>query len=302
MAVDTTSEVVTDIRDQVGESPIWDASTQSLYWVDIIGKAILHCDVATGKVTSWTSDDFPTAIALRQSATGAVVALAGGVAWFDFATGEFTKFLSPDPTEGNRLNEGRCDPTGRFWVGSMRTNLNSDGSGREIDRHSGALFRLDPDGAVTRHTDYEFGISNTMAWSPDDKTFYFGDSLRNVIFAFDYDADTGDLHNRRVLIEDYPHGAPDGSAIDADGCLWNARFGGGRVIRITPDGRIDQEIPVPMTNPTSCTFGGGDRKTLYVTSAQFTLSQAQLLANPLEGALIAMTTDSTGLPDSKFGG
>ncbi|MEP3277998.1 MAG: SMP-30/gluconolactonase/LRE family protein [Stappiaceae bacterium] len=295
-------EVIAEIRDQVGESPIWDAESQSLYWVDIIGKAIRRYDTATRKVRSWDSDDFPTAIALRQSTSGAVVALANGVARFDFETGGFSEFSFPDPTDGNRLNEGRCDPAGRLWVGSMCTNLNPDGSGREIDRNSGALFRIDPDGTVTRHTQFEFGISNTMAWSPDHKTFYFGDSLRNVIFAFDYDAETGDLHNRRVLIEDYPHGVPDGSGIDAEGCLWNARFGGGRIIRITPDGRVDREITVPMTNPTSCTFGGADRRTLFVTSAQFTLTQAQLLANPLEGAVLAIDADCRGQPDYRFAG
>ncbi|MEQ8780315.1 MAG: SMP-30/gluconolactonase/LRE family protein [Roseibium album] len=295
-------DAVTDIRDQVGESPIWDTETRSLYWVDIIGKSIHHLDTRTSKIRSWDTDDFPTAIALRHTASGAVVALAGGAALFDFESGAVTSFSSPDPTEGNRLNEGRCDPSGRFWVGSMRTNLNPDGSGREIDQHSGALFRIDPNGSATRLTEFEFGISNTMAWSPDERTFYFGDSLRNVIFAFDYDADTGGLSNRRVLLENYAHGVPDGSAIDDDGCLWNARFGGSRIIRITPDGRIDREIAVPVTNPTSCTFGASDRKTLYVTSAQFTLTETQLQTNPLEGALLATQTDCTGLPDYRFAG
>ena len=302
MKTDTSFEIVAQTRDQVGESPIWDAKSRRLYWVDIIGKAIRCHDMATCKTTSWPTHDFPTAIALRQSETGAVVALAGGVDEFDFTTGQFENISKPDPTIGNRLNEGRCDPSGRFWLGSMQTNLNADGTGREIVRHSGALFRLDPDLTVTRHTDHEFGISNTMAWAPDKRTFYFGDSLRNVIFAYDYDSDTGNLSNRRVLIEGYPHGAPDGSAIDSDGCLWNARFGGGRIIRITPDGCIDREILVPMTNPTSCTFGGEDRKTLFVTSAQFSLTPEQLQINPLEGALIAIPTNHQGLPDYKYRG
>lgn len=302
MITESAFEVVARPDDQVGESPFWDAKTNCLYWVDIIGKAIRRHDFTSGKTTSWKSEDFPTAIALRQSTSGAVIALAGGVALFDFDGGGFTKFCVPDPTEGNRLNEGRCDPSGRFWVGSMRTNLNPDGSGREIDRHCGALFRIDTDGTVTRHTDFEFGISNTMAWSPDQKTFYFGDSLRNVIFAFDYDKDNGDLHNRRVLIEGYAHGAPDGSSIDVEGCLWNTRFGGGLIIRITPDGRVDQEIQVPVTNPTSCTFGGVDRKTLFVTSAKFTLTETQIQSNPIEGALIAVNPGCMGLEDNSFGG
>ena len=206
----------------------------------------------------------------------------------------------PDPMQGNRLNEGKCDSRGRFWAGSMQTNLNPDGSGREMDRSSGALFRIDGDGTTSRHSEFEFGISNTMAWSPDNRTFYFGDSIRNVIFTYDFDIDDGVLSNRRVLIEGYPHGAPDGSAMDADGCLWNSRFGGSRLIRITPDGKIDREIPLPVTNPTSCTFGGRDNSTLFVTSATFTLSDEQLAENPHEGTLLAAEIDTVGLRDQRF--
>ncbi|NRA86935.1 MAG: SMP-30/gluconolactonase/LRE family protein [Rhizobiales bacterium] len=298
----TSFNLVAKIRNQVGESPIWDDKSKCLYWVDIIGKSIHKYDFFDDKTTIWKSEDFPTAIALRQFEEGAIIALGGCVSLFDFKTGDFTKFCNPDPTAGNRLNEGRCDPSGRLWVGSMRNNLKPDGSGRDIDRHSGALFRIDADGTVSQHTEFEFGISNTMAWSPDQKIFYFGDSLRNVIFAFDYDADTGDLHNRRILIDGYPHGAPDGSAIDTHGCLWNARFGGSRIIRITPDGRIDKEIILPVTNPTSCTFGGADRSTLFITSAKFGLTDEQLKSNPQEGALISMKTEFEGMPDFKFRG
>lgn len=289
-------------RNVVAESPIWDADAGLLYWVDIVGKSIFRYDVGRGQSRAWPTADFPTAIALRQGRGDAIVALAAGVEFFDFDKSAFSPFCVPDETPGNRLNEGRCDPAGRLWVGSMQTNLNPDGSGRDMDRHSGALFRIDPDGTASRHTAFEFGISNTMAWAPDGKIFYFGDSLRNVIFAFDYDADDGTLSNRRVLIEGYAHGVPDGSAIDEDGCLWNARFGAGRIIRITPGGRVDRNIELPVTNPTSCTFGGPNRETLFVTSAKFTLSEAQLLANPMEGAVLAARVGTRGLPDHVFAG
>ncbi|MFV0384328.1 SMP-30/gluconolactonase/LRE family protein [Paracoccus sp. (in: a-proteobacteria)] len=286
---------------QVAESPIWDGDGGDLYWVDIIGKRIFRYRLATDEAWHWDCDDFPTAIALCEGGGhDAVLALAGGVSFFDFATGAFTPFVQPDGMPGNRLNEGRCDPCGRFWAGSMQTNLNPDGTGRDMDRNSGALFRIDGSGTVSRHSPHEFGISNTMAWSPDRKTFYFGDSIRDVIFAHDYDDETGTLSNRRVLIEGYGRGAPDGSAIDQDGCLWNARFGGGCVIRITPDGRVDRVIEMPATNITSCTFAGPSRDLLVVTSATFTLSPAQLAANPLEGAVFIAEAGIGGLPDHRF--
>lgn len=291
---------ISNDRYVVAEGPVWDEATERLFWVDIIGKTVRAFACETGKVQTWTSDDFPTALALSASGTRALVALASGIAWLDFASGQFTPFANPDGMAGNRLNEGKCDPQGRFWTGSMQTNLNADGSGRDMDRNSGALFRIDPDGSTSCHTAHKVGISNTMAWSPDGKTFYFGDSVRNIIFAYDWHAGEGSISNRRVLLEGFQRGAPDGSAIDEDGCLWNARFGGSCLIRITPDGTVDQVVELPVTNPTSCTFGGVDRRILFVTSAQFTLNDEQLAANPLEGAVLACEVAVPGLTDTRF--
>jgi sugar lactone lactonase YvrE len=284
----------------VGESPVWDDKLQCLFWVDIISKKIFCQSPAQKTTDCWATNDFPTAIALTDDDNVAILALAQGIATFDFATGTSNLVAQPDTMQGNRLNEGKCDSSGRFWAGSMQNNLNSDGTGRQMNRNSGALFRFDGDGTISRHTEFDFGISNTMAWSPDNRTFYFGDSTRNVIFAYDFDADQGDLSNRRILIEGYPHGAPDGSAIDADGCLWNARFGGSCLIRITPKGKIDREIPLPVTNPTSCTFGGVGKSTLFVTSATFGLTVEQLAENPHEGSLLAAEFGTVGLRDQRF--
>ena len=291
---------ISDNRFSVAEGPVWDAATQRLFWVDIIGKTI-HADHKDGKDQVWQSDDFPTALALSKTVNKALVALASGMAWLELDTGKFTRFAEPDTMPGNRLNEGKCDPQGRFWAGTMQTNLNADGSGKDMNRNSGALFRIEPDGNTSQHTGHEFGIANTLAWSPDGTTFYFGDSIRNVIFAYDWHADEGSISNPRVHLEGFERGAPDGSAIDEDGCLWNARFGGSCLVRITPRGVIDQIIELPVTNPTSCTFGGSDKKTLYVTSAQFTLSDEQLMTNPLEGAILSAQVPIAGMSDQKFG-
>ena len=290
------------LRCAVAESPVWDDREDALYWVDIVAKRVFRHDCATARTAKWKTDDFPTAIALASQPGKAVLALAAGVAEFDLRGGPARLRCRPDTMEGNRLNEGRCDPQGRFWVGSMQTNLHPDGTARQMDRNSGALFRIDPDYATSRHTGREFGISNTMAWSPDGRTLYFGDTLRNVIFAYEFDPGDGVVGRRRTLIEGYPKGLPDGSATDADGCLWNARFGGGVVLRITPDGRVDREIPVPVANPTSCAFAGSSRTQLIVTSATFSLPEGRIAANPLEGAVLAADVGAAGLPDHRFAG
>ncbi len=293
-------DVLADVRDEVGESPFWDQKKGAVLWVDIVGRTVRRADYASGATWSKLCEDFPTAIAMCSMGDRALVALAGGIAQLDFLTAEVRPICNPDPMSGNRLNEGKCDPQGRFWVGSMQTNLNPDGSGREIDRHSGALFRVDPNRKVTQHTLNEFGISNTMAWSPEGDTFYFGDTLRNVIFAYDFSPDEGSVSNRRALLEGYAQGAPDGSCIDDEGCLWNARFGGGRIIRITPQGKVDRELDVPVSNPTSCTFGGPGLDRLLVTSARFKLQASQLAQNPLEGAVLVLDVQAHGTADHRF--
>lgn len=287
-------------RSIVAESPIWDRQTQTLYWVDIVDKKIFRYRYADQVLDQWATEHFPTAIALVADENDAIVAFDDGVFRFDFETGERRLAGRPDDLEGNRLNEGKCDPLGRFWVGSMQTNLNPDGSMRQMTKNSGALFSYDGGQTLQRHTDFEFGISNTLAWSPDMTKLYFGDSIRNVIFAYDFDVKTGAVGNRTVLLEDFPRGAPDGSAIDADGCLWNARFGGSCVIKISPKGEVLETIELPVKQPTSCTFAGQDNDMLIITSASFTMSDEDLAANPNEGCVLQMKTNSIGLVDQRF--
>lgn len=284
---------------ELGEGPFWDTDQARLLFVDIIGRRVLTLVPATGAVTRVPTEDFPTAIALRRGGEGAIVSMAGGVVLFDLASGETTPFATPDAMDGNRLNEAKCDPAGRFWTGSMQTNLMPDGSPRAMDRNSGALFRVDPDGSVTQASPHEIGISNTMAWTADGATFYFGDSLRNTIFAYDFDAGTGTPSNPRPFFSGYPHGVPDGSTIDTDGCLWNARYGGGRLVRISPRGEIDREIELPVANPTSCAFGGPDFRTLYVTSAR---GEDAAAASPADGSLLAIEGLAQGLAPDRFAG
>lgn len=292
-------EILPGTHCELGEGPFWDAPNGRLLVVDIIGKSLAELTAATGAVRRIATPDFPTAMALRRNGEGAIVAMASGVFLVDLDTGETKPFANPDPTPGNRLNDGKCDPQGRFWVGSMQTNFDAEGKATPMDRNSGALFRVDPDGSVTRHTEHEIGISNTLAWTADGATFYFGDSLANTIYAFDFDAATGTISGRRPHTSGSPHGVPDGSAIDTDGCLWNARYGGGRLLRITPDGKVDREIELPVANPTCCAFGGADYGTLYVTSARDGLGAA---AKEADGAILRIDGLARGMAPDLFAG
>jgi sugar lactone lactonase YvrE len=289
-------------QDLCGESPIWDEQTQTFCWVDIVKKKIHRHQMTIGQTNSWSTSDFPTAIAWRSSQPGLITAFANSIDFFDFDTGDTTHLCKTDPKEGNRNNEGKCDARGRFWVGSMQTNLNPDGTDREMDSNCGALFRVDRDGTTSRHSPHEIGLSNTMAWSPDNKIFYFGDTARNEIYAFDYDLDSGTVSNKRIHFEGYNRGAPDGSCIDSDGCLWNARFSGGCIVRITPNGKLDKVLELPVTNPTSCIFGGQDMRTLFITSARVGLEPQQLAGNDKEGAVLAFDTSVNGTSTEKFAG
>jgi sugar lactone lactonase YvrE len=294
-----TVEIALAAENGVGEGPFWDDREGRLWWVDITARALLAWRSGEAGARRWPMPDFPASVVLCRSG-GALVALRDGLYRFDPANGALAVFCRPDAERpDNRSNEGKCDSSGRFWLGTMQSNLNPDGSGCDITASTGALYCVHPDGRFTREVDH-LGLSNTLAWSADGRTLHFGDTLANCIFAFDCDPETGRLANRRVFSDAPLPGACDGSAIDAEGYLWNARFGGGCLVRFAPDGRVDRTVPLPVTNPTSCCFGGADLRTLYVTSARFGLSERQLADNPHEGALLALRTDLPGTPSHRF--
>jgi sugar lactone lactonase YvrE len=194
-----------------------------------------------------------------------------------------------------RFNDARVDPRGSLWVGSMRNNVNPDGSSAEAGGKDGILYRIDPDAAVTvRRRDV--GISNTLAWTPDRRRFYFGDSMANTIWSYDYDRATGAIANERVFFANFERGLPDGSTMDAEGYLWNCRYYGGCIVRVAPDGKIDRVIDMPVKNITTCTFGGADLKTLFVTTASADAPPGDRLA----GGLYAIKCEVGGLAENNF--
>lgn len=283
---------VVEARNRLGEVPVWDVAEQALYWVDIEEKRLQRFTPATGVVEQWTMPERIACFALRERG-GLIVAFASGFAFLDLATGAVERLAAPDADPGNRFNDGKCDRRGRFWAGTMDDGLTC---------HSGGLFRLDPDLGCRRMAD-GIGISNSLAWSPDDRVMYFADTLDRTIYRYDFDIETGAIANRRVFATTHDRpGNPDGSTIDAEGYLWNAEWDGWAVVRYAPDGRVDRVIELPVQKPTSCMFGGPDLATLYVTSAVWDLSGAALARQPLAGGLFAIDVGVRGLPEPRFAG
>lgn len=282
-------------RDGVGESPYWDAIAGCLWGVDITGARILR-RWPDGTTDVWPTDDLPTALALCAGTDALLVSFAKGLALWSPDHGMTAHLARPEADPVMRLNEGKCDPQGRFWCASMDNNLTDEFEPRMQTGATGRLFCYD---GATLHTlgDPEFAIPNTMAWSPDRTRFYMGDSIRNTIWVWDYDDAVGQIANRQVFIAGGP-GVPDGSCMDAQGFLWTARFGAGRVIRTGPDGVVEREVTLPVANPTACTFGGPNLTTLFVTSARFGLSSP----GALDGATLRIETGITGQPENPFRG
>ena len=279
-----------DQTDILGESAVWCDSERALYWVDIRACAVRRWHSLTGAVVSWDMPDLVGSIALREKG-GLLVALRDALALFEPASGSFKQVAAPEAGHADmRCNEGRCDRQGRFWFGTM----NNITRGPE-----GSLYRLD-DRHICVKVSSGIQIPNSLAWSPDGRTMYFADSLEYTIYAYEFDPESGTLGERRTFAQTVPPAIPDGSAVDADGYLWNAEYNGWRITRYTPDGSIDRRVELPVQNPTSCTFGGPDLTILYVTTATQRLTAEELASQPLAGAVLAFNTYVRGLPEPRY--
>ena len=290
-----TVELILPAANGVGESVVWSTIEGALYWVDITGRAVHRLEPDAGRTERRELPEFVTSVGLR--AGGLVVGLVKRVCLYDFERLETLALVEPDLPD-NRLNEGRVAPSGDFWVGTMQNNLAPDGGVRDITGRSGALHRVDASGDVTALGEERYGIANTMAW--DDARFVVADTLDNALYVHDRDPVSGALGPRRTFAHGFERGAPDGSCLDAEGYLWNARWGGSCLVRFAPDGRVDRVLELPVTNPTSCTFGGPDLRTLFVTSARFGLDAGHLAVAPAEGGLLACDVGVGGVPENVF--
>jgi sugar lactone lactonase YvrE len=290
-----TPVCVAPTGDWCGEGAVWHAAHEAVYWTDINRFLVHRHAPADQSVRTWIFDEPVTALTLTDKTdTLAVVLGSCVIAWSPETDLRGEPVFRLEGWPKVRLNDARPDPRGSLWVGSMRNNVNPDGSTRTIDGKDGNLYRLDPDGTVTTWRS-DIGISNTVAWSPDHRSFYFADSLANVIWVYDYDPATGAIAGERPFFEGFARGLPDGSTVDSEGFLWNCRFYGGCVVRVAPDGEIDRVVEMPVQNITTCTFGGPDLKTLYITTASFDAP-----GNRFAGGLFALRTNVAGQAENTF--
>jgi sugar lactone lactonase YvrE len=290
VSANLTVEVIGAERAELGEGPVWDQRTGRLVWVDIHGKRIHQTDPSTGATDTIELPLHVGAVAPR-AAGGFIATLQDG--FWVVGDGPARRVATvPEAGADIRFNDGKCDPAGRFWAGTMPYD--------EV-RPVACLYRLDADSAVTRCLE-GLTISNGLAWSADGGTMFFIDTPTRRIDAFDYDLATGAIAGRRPAI-DIPASAgwPDGLTIDAEGGLWVALWGGWAIRRYL-DGRLDRVIELPVAQPTSCAFGGPDLDELFVTSAWKGLSAADRAAQPLAGALFRLRPGVRGVPSVPFAG
>lgn len=292
----STAELVVDARNIVGESAVWDERTSTLYWVDIIGKKVFAWQEGRTAQT-WEMPEIVTSVGLCTD-DRAILGLAKQVALWDFRNPPVRHAVIESDQPQTRLNEGVAGPDGCFWVGTMQNNIAPDGAPLEITAAMGRLYRVHPDGRIDSLSEDRFGITNTMVWT-DDGHLITADTLENTLYA--YRITPGGLTDRQTVLRGFPRGLPDGSCRDTEGFIWNCRVvGGGCVIRIAPDGRVDRVIELPCSWPTSCAFGGPVLDQLFVTSARFTMSPEQLAANPQEGGVFRVDTGHRGAPPHRF--
>lgn len=275
---------------ELGEGPRWDASAGRLLWVDIEAGELHRFDPASGADDALELGSRVGAVAPIADG-GVLVALADRLARLDEADDSLTTLVEIPHDEERRLNDGACDPAGRFFVGSMALDERPGG---------GALYRYTNAGGLELVLD-DVTLSNGLGWSPDGTRMYYVDSPTYRVDVFDFDAGTGELGDRRpfaTVAQD--DGIPDGLAVDDEGGVWVALYGGGSVRRYNPDGGLDRVFEVPATNVTACCFGGEDGRSLFVTTARQGLSEAQLEREPLAGSVFFARADVAGPPAQPF--
>ncbi|SAK67297.1 SMP-30/gluconolactonase/LRE family protein [Caballeronia ptereochthonis] len=283
-------------RATVGECPVWRAEEGALYWVDIPARRIVRLQIASARRTEWTFAEQVACFAF--DAAGRVVAgmESGvfGVSLQEAGDARVVRLAAPEfPASGMRFNDGRCDRQGRFWAGTMVQDMS-------LASPAGALFRFDENGTLSAPVVEGLITQNGLAWSPDGRTMYLSDShpQRRLVWAFDFDPDSGTPGAPRVLA-DLRHyaGRPDGAAVDADGCYWTCANDAGRLLRFTPQGKLDREIALPASKPSMCAFGGSDLSTLYATTIRPVMN-----ATEDDGYVFALNAGVQGLPEPDYAG
>ena len=287
-------ELLVDSGTLLGECPVWDVKEKVLYWIDIDGHKINCYDPSSCNNETRKLPFKAGSLAIRKQG-GLLLAMSNGFYNYDFKNEILeSRECDPEPErKDNRLNDGRCDPGGRFWVGSMNDLRRIKG------QYEGNLYCYHPDGECV-YQNLPVGVANGLAFSPDERYMFFADTMRETVWRFDYDKDQGEIWNQQVFLNlKNLSGKPDGACVDADGCYWLAHIYGWKVARYTPKGKLDREIQLPFPKPSMCAFGGSKLDTLYITSIS-TKDDKSNGENKYSGGLFAVNPGVSGIPEPNF--
>ena len=287
-------ELLFDSGTLLGECPVWDVKENVLYWIDIDGHKINCYDPSSCNNETRKLPFKAGSLAIRKQG-GLLLAMSNGFYNYDFKNEILeSRECDPEPErKDNRLNDGRCDPGGRFWVGSMNDLRRIKG------QYEGNLYCYHPDGECVSQN-LPVGVANGLAFSPDERYMFFADTMRETVWRFDYDKEQGEIWNQQVFLNlKNLSGKPDGACVDADGCYWLAHIYGWKVARYTPKGKLDREIQLPFSKPSMCAFGGSKLDTLYITSIS-TKDDKSNGENKYSGGLVAVNPGVSGIPEPNF--
>ena len=284
-------------QDGLGESPIWVEEEKSLYWSDHLGPTMKRLNVDTNEPKVWNMPEQVGSFGFRGRG-GIIAGTNSGFCAIDLENEGFEKILDPEADKPhNRFNDGKIDRRGRYWCGSMDAQLKEK---------TGYIYRLNPDFTCQKMAeDFTFICSNGIAFDPEDKRMYFGDTQGGMVYVFDFDIEEGRISNQRAFFStaDRRPGMVDGGTVDTNGYYWFALVRGGKILRLDPNGRLDREIDMPVPCPTCVTFGGENYETLYVTTSKAFLSAKVLAEFPQSGDLFAIHgLGAKGFPEPKFAG
>ena len=281
-------------NNSLGEGITYSSKNNNLFWLDIgIVSKLFKLNLSSNKKEIFELPEFVTATSVK-SEDELILASNNGLNLFNTSSKQFKNIINiEDHLLSTRSNDGGSDAHGRFWFGTMQNNFDKDGNDIPIKNNIGKLYKIDLNNKVNI-VEESLGIPNTFVWNPDNSKFYFTDTLNGTILSYDFDLERGLLSNKKDFAS-FNRGLPDGSTIDADGCIWNCRWGGSCLVRFTPKGKIDQVVEMPVQNITNCVFGGSDMKTLFITTA----SNNGKNESELDGSLFAINMDYQGLEDNK---
>ena len=287
-------ELLDECNNSLGEGITYSSNDNFLYWLDIGNLSKLHkLDLSLKKKEIFELPEIVTATSIRSS-DELILATNNGIKLFNTFNKKFESILNIESQQLlTRSNDGASDSLGRFWFGTMQNNFDKNGKSIPINENIGKLYKVDTNKKISI-VEEELGIPNTFVWSPDNKNFYFTDTLNGTILSYDFELESGELSNKKNFAT-FDRGHPDGSTIDTDGCIWNCRWGGSCIVRFAPSGKVDQIIEMPVQNITNCIFGGSDMKTLFITTA----SNEGKNKNDLDGSLFSINLNYQGIEDNK---